>query len=77
MIQIELRLFGSLRDQLGQGTKGKGNLSLSAQSKVSDALRAINIQQDVLVSIRDQEVRHDQELQEGDILFIFPPVAGG
>ncbi|MEZ4606186.1 MAG: hypothetical protein R2865_05095 [Deinococcales bacterium] len=54
--------------------EGKGNLSLSAQSKVSDALRAINIQQDVLVSIRDQEVRHDQELQEGDILFLSFPL---
>jgi molybdopterin synthase sulfur carrier subunit len=80
-MKIELRLFASLRKQLPPGSpRGKCTLDLPEGSTIGDVLVRMNIPrasaQMILVN-GDHDRDFGRVLHDGDVLSIFPPVAGG
>jgi molybdopterin converting factor small subunit len=80
-MNIELRLFASLRKKLPPGSpRGKCNLELPDDATIGDVLVRMDIPrasaQMVLVN-GDHDRDFDRVLHDGDVLSIFPPVAGG
>lgn len=80
-MKIELRLFASLRKHLPAGSpRGKCSLDLPAGTTIGEILAQVQIPrasaQMVLVN-GDHDRNFDRALQDGDVLSIFPPVAGG
>jgi len=78
---IELRLFASLRKQLPPGSpRGKCALELRDGSTIGDVLQRMGIPhpsaQMILVN-GEHDRDFDRVLRDGDVLSVFPPVAGG
>ncbi len=78
---IELRLFASLRKHLPPGSpRGKCALELPDGITIGEVLARMDIPhasaQMVLVN-GDHDRDFDRALRDGDVLSIFPPVAGG
>ena len=80
-MKIELRLFASLRKKLPPGSpRGKCDLELADGATIDEVLAHMGIPhasaQMVLLN-----GEHDRDfsrvLRDGDVLSIFPPVAGG
>ena len=84
-MQVQLRLFASLRDRLPGGDRGRGPLELPAGATLVDLLIALQIPPELaqMVMLNGEQVAVDWEarraitLREGDTVSIFPPVAGG
>ena len=80
MIEIELRVFGELRNYIeGMEIGGFQTLRCDDGSDVRDILRRLGIPETeakiILVNGRAKEI--DDKLNGGDRLAIFPAVAGG
>jgi len=80
-VKIELRLFASLRKKLPPGSpRGKCDLELPDGTTIGQVLERMAIAQAsaqmVLVN-GDHDRNFDRVLREGDVLSVFPPVAGG
>ncbi len=80
-MRIELRLFASLRKKLPPGSpRGKCDLELPENATIAAVLTRMDIPaasaQMVLVN-GEHDRDFDRPLQDGDVLSIFPPVAGG
>ncbi|HVO23839.1 MAG TPA: MoaD/ThiS family protein [Candidatus Margulisiibacteriota bacterium] len=80
-MKIELRLFASLRKKLPPGSpRGKCDLELPDGTTIGQVLERMAIAQAsaqmVLVN-GDHDRNFDRVLREGDVLSVFPPVAGG
>ena len=80
-MQIELRLFATLRKKLPPGSpRGRCALDLSDEVTIGDVLDRMEIPrasaQIILVN-----GEHDRDfgrmLRDGDVVSVFPPVAGG
>jgi molybdopterin converting factor small subunit len=84
-MQIQLRLFASLRDRLPAGTRGRGSLELPDGANLQRLLDELDIEprlaQMVLIdgqqAPRDRQKRLAMVLQHDQTISIFPPVAGG
>ncbi len=80
-MHIELRLFASLRKKLPPGSpRGKCALELPAGTTVDEVLTRMDIPQASaqMVLVNGEHDRNfARVLHDGDILSIFPPVAGG
>ena len=87
-MRIELRLFANLRDRLPGDRRvhrGRGELELAAGASLQDLLDKLAIEprlaQMVLINgdqmPRGLERRRTIQLAEGDVVAIFPPLAGG
>ena len=80
-MKIQLRLFASLRQKLPPGSSaGQCDLELPDRTTIGEVLERIDIPpasaQMVLVN-GDQGRDLDRILNHGDVLSIFPPLAGG
>ena len=79
MIDIELRLFGDLRQYLDVKLGEGFNLKIENGSTIRKVIVSIGIPIDdtkiILVNGRSKEF--DDILFDGDRLTIFPPIAGG
>ncbi len=80
-VQIEVRLFASLRKQLPPGSpRGKCTLNLPAGRTIGEVLEHLRIPrasaQMILVN-GDHDRDFDRVLHDADVLSVFPPVAGG
>jgi molybdopterin synthase sulfur carrier subunit len=80
-VKIELRLFASLRKQLPAGSpRGKCALELPDGTTIGQVLQRMGIPrasaQMVLVN-GDHDRDFGRVLGDGDVLSVFPPVAGG
>jgi molybdopterin converting factor small subunit len=80
-MKIELRLFASLRKRLPPGSpRGKCNLELPDGTTIGQVLEHVDIPhasaQMVLVN-GDHDRNFERVLHNGDVLSVFPPVAGG
>ena len=80
-MHIELRLFASLRKKLPPGSpRGKCTLELPAGTTIDAVLTRLDIPQASaqMVLVNGEPDRDfGRVLQDGDVLSIFPPVAGG
>jgi sulfur-carrier protein len=80
-MRVELRLFASLRKKLPAGSpRGKCEVELPEGSTLGDLIRRMDIpaasaQMVLFNGEPDRDFR--RHLQAGDVISIFPPVAGG
>lgn len=80
-MNIELRLFANLRKKLPPGSpRGKCELELPDRATIADVLARMGIPQKsaqmVLVN-GDHSRDFAHVLADGDVLSVFPPLAGG
>ncbi len=79
-MEIEVKLFATLRDYL---PKGSGQFScrveVDSADTVRDVLEKLEIPEDMpkIILVNGVHSNLDRVLQYGDILSVFPPVAGG
>ena len=81
LVKIELRLFAGLRKKLPPGSpRGKCDLDLPEGTTIGQVLGRMDIPrasaQIVLIN-GDHDRDFARPLQDGDVLSVFPPVAGG
>ncbi len=80
-MKVEVRLFASLRKKLPAGSpRGKCELELPDGTTIGQVLERMDIAQAsaqmVLVN-GDHDRDFGRALRDGDVLSVFPPVAGG
>jgi molybdopterin converting factor small subunit len=66
-VKVEVRLFAGLRDALPDAPRGRGTLPRMAQMVLVNGVQ----------TPRDRASRQAHRLADGDVVAIFPPVAGG
>jgi len=77
-MQINVRLFGAMRDLLPPEKRGKTTLELSSSAIVQDVLDHLGIDDYVIVSVNDEQESDTQTpLKSGDSVLIFEAAAGG
>ena len=77
---IEVKLFATLRDYLPKGSgRFSCSLEIAGHTRVKDILDRLKIPEDVpkIILVNGIHGKADQLLKEGDVVSIFPPVAGG
>lgn len=84
-MDVEVKLFAGLRDRFPRGQRGRAHLELAPGTTLGDLLEKLEVPplqaQMTLVNglqvPRTLGVREARVLEEGDVVAIFPPVAGG
>lgn len=79
-MKIEVRLFATLAGYLpDEGDGQSATLELADDSRVRDVVRSLRIPLDMpfLTMVNGRDARLDQPLTDGDVLSLFPPLAGG
>jgi sulfur carrier protein len=74
-MDVEIRLFESLKKHQPQG----GKVRLAGGSRVTDLLDALGISTDDvgILMVNRADGRFDQQLQNGDVVTLIPPIGGG
>jgi molybdopterin synthase sulfur carrier subunit len=75
-MHIKVKLFASLRNQIG---KKELEMDISDQEKVSDIVKSLNLSEkdNFITMINGVHCKLDHNLNDGDVLSIFPMIAGG
>ena len=79
-MEIEVKLFATLRDYLPEGSdRFSCKLEIDGQTRVQDILAKLRIPEEMpkIILVNGTHGKKEQILKEGDVLSIFPPVAGG
>jgi molybdopterin converting factor small subunit len=79
-MEIEVKLFATLRDYLPKGSsRFSCRMVVEGPTRVQDILSRLKIPEQIpkIILINGVHGKKDQVLKEGDVLSIFPPVAGG
>ncbi len=79
-MEIEIKLFATLRDYLPKGSsRFSFKMEIDSHSQIQDILSKLKIPEEMpkIILVNGIHGKKDQILKEGDILSIFPPVAGG
>jgi sulfur carrier protein len=79
-MEIEVKLFATLRDYLPKGSgRFSSRMEIDDHTKVQDILAKLKIPEEIpkIILINGVHGKKDQVLKEGDVLSLFPPVAGG
>lgn len=77
---ITVKLFATLRSYLPRGSDDYSvQLTVEEGSVVEDIMRKLSIPEDMptIVLLNGKHSEKDGALKEGDVLSIFPPLAGG
>ena len=75
-MQIKVKLFASLRNKVG---KKELVLNISDQDKVRTVIKSLNLSEkdNFITMINGVHCKLDHNLNAGDVLSIFPMIAGG
>ena len=79
-MEIEVKLFAMLRDYLPKGScRFSCKMEVDRQIRVQDIISRLKIPEEMpkIILVNGIHGKKDQILEEGDVLSIFPPVAGG
>jgi len=79
-MEIEIKLFATLRDYLPKGSsRFSFKMEIDSHTPIQDILSKLKIPEEMpkIILVNGIHGKKDQILKEGDILSIFPPVAGG
>jgi len=79
-MDVEVRLFATFRDYLPRGSESFSfRKSLEREMAVSRVAEDINLPHDIpkIFIVNGNVVTGDYVLHDGDVVSIFPPVAGG
>jgi len=75
-MQIKVKLFASLRKQVGQKEL---EMWINERDKVKDIVQSLRLSEkdNFITMINGVHCKLDQNLNDGDVLSIFPMIAGG
>lgn len=79
-MEIEVKLFATLRDYLPKGSgRFSCRMEIDGLTKVEEILKRLNIPEEIpkIILVNGVHGKKEQLLKEGDVVSIFPPVAGG
>jgi molybdopterin converting factor small subunit len=79
-MDIEVKLFATLRDYLPKGsTRFSCRMEIDGQTRIQDILTKLKVPEEIpkIILVNGIHGKKDQVLKEGDVVSIFPPVAGG
>ncbi len=79
-MEIEVKLFATLRDYLPKGSdRFSCKLKVEPRARVQDIISKLKIPGDIpkIILVNGVHGKIEQSLKEGDVVSIFPPVAGG
>jgi len=79
-MDIEVKLFATLRDYLPKGSsRFSCRMEVDGRTRVQDILERLRIPEETptIILINGVHGKKDQLLKDGDVLSVFPPVAGG
>ena len=79
-MEIEVKLFATLRDYLPKGSdRFSCKIEVDDQTRVQDILSRLKIPDEIpkIILVNGIHGKKEQMLKEGDVLSVFPPVAGG
>lgn len=79
-MKIEVRLFATLATYLPEESDGRSaTLEVPDGGTVADVVRSLGIPDDMsfVTMINGRDAALDQPLVDGDVLSLFPPLAGG
>lgn len=79
-MEIEVKLFATLRDYLPKGSsRFSFTMEVDGQTQVQDVLARLKIPEDIpkIILVNGVHGKKEQVLKDGDVVSIFPPVAGG
>jgi molybdopterin converting factor small subunit len=78
-MKVTIKLFATLQAYLADGSKGTNILNLPEGATVQQVLQQLKIPIEIpkIILINGVQKRIDDILAEGDILSVFPPIAGG
>lgn len=77
-LQVNVQLYGILRDYLPPEAKGRATLRLDRGTTVGDLLANLGIKRRVVVALnQDQEPDNMYVLQDGDRVSVYTVIGGG
>ena len=79
-MQIEVKLFATFRDHLPPGSNTFScHMEVEPGITVQRVLEGLTLPEDIpkIILINGVHAKPQDALQEGDVLSVFPPVAGG
>jgi molybdopterin converting factor small subunit len=79
-MEIEVKLFANFRDHLPQGSdRFSCKMAVNSPARVSDVLRKLGVpvKHPKIILINGVHGKEHDPLKDGDVLSVFPPVAGG
>ena len=79
-MRVEVRLFATLARYLpDDNDAGAARLDVADGSTVADVVRVLGIPSELsrVVLVNDRDVPDHQALAAGDVVTLFPPLAGG
>lgn len=83
-MQVDVRLFANLRDRFPATDRGRGRMELDPGATLTDLIDRLEIPraQAQMVLVNGEQAprgaaRAKLELADGDVVAIFPPLAGG
>ena len=78
-MQIEIRLFGNLKDMVPERKPSISLKTINGPVHVGRIIKELQLPDDIslITTVNGKHATEDQSLQEGDVLSIFPPIAGG
>lgn len=78
-MRVEIRLFGPLKRYLPHNAVGqRAILNLTNGATVEELLKELGISNvECIVTVNDVPVNRSHKLNDGDVVSIYPPIAGG
>lgn len=79
-MKIEVKLFANFRDYLPKGSdRFSCSITLNPSQRVGDVLGKLGLPKDhpKIILINGVHGKEGDRLKDGDVLSVFPPVAGG
>ncbi len=78
-MEIEIRVFATFREYLPEGSQASFRRSLMQETTVDRIADSINLPQDTpkIFIVNGNVVAGEYVVRDGDVVSIFPPVAGG
>ncbi len=79
-MEVKVKLFATLRDYLPKNSDGKScQMEIDEKTTIEQIITQLKIPEKIpkIILVNGIQGSIDQTLKDGDVLSIFPPVAGG
>ena len=79
-MKAEIRLFANFREYLPPGSEGFSYfMSFDGEKTIRDVIRELQLPDDIprIVIVNGIHAEPDHVLKDGDVVSLFPPLAGG
>ena len=80
-MEVEVKLYASLQDYMPEKAEGSNAFSVKLETgkKLGDLIEEIGIPESEvkMVFVNNKKRQEEYEIQDGDSIAIFPPIAGG